>query len=76
LNWQVAGTPSLSTNGFADVLWQDQTAGLITAWLGTPTYLAQPPPFGSVGAGWLITPVPQAILFPTVPGNPGGGLQN
>ena len=76
LNWQVAGTPSLSANGFADVLWQDQTAGLITAWLGTPTYLNQPPPFGSTGAGWLVAPAPQALLFPTVPGSPGNGLQN
>jgi Matrixin len=76
LNWQVASTASLTGNGFADILWQDPIAGLITAWLGTPTYLSQPPPFESVGAGWFAAPIPQAILFPTAPVSPGGELQN
>ena len=76
LNWQIASTASLSGNSFADVLWQDSIAGLITEWLGTPTYLSQPPLYKSVGAGWFVAPIPQAILFPTTPVSLGGERQN
>jgi FG-GAP-like repeat len=56
LAWQVVGTPDLNGDGRNDILWLDPSAGLVTAWLGMPTYLAQPPPFASVGAGWTVAP--------------------
>ena len=56
LAWQIVGTPDLNGDGLNDILWLDSSAGLVTAWLGTPTYLAQPPPFTSVGAGWSVAP--------------------
>jgi kumamolisin len=56
LAWKVAATPDLNGDGKNDILWMNPSAGLITAWLGTPTFLAQPPPFASVGAGWTVAP--------------------
>jgi kumamolisin len=56
LAWKVAATPDLNGDGKNDILWMNPSAGLITAWLGTPTFLAQPLPFGSVGAGWTVAP--------------------
>jgi hypothetical protein len=56
LAWQLAGTPDLNGDGRNDILWLDPSAGLVTTWLGTPTYLDQPPPFASVGAGWKVGP--------------------
>ena len=56
LAWNIVGTPDLSGDGRSDILWLDPSAGLVTAWLGTPTYLAQPPPFASIGAGWTVAP--------------------
>ena len=59
LAWKIVGTPDLNGDGKSDILWLDSSAGLVTAWLGTPTYLAQPPPFASVGAGWSVAPSSQ-----------------
>jgi kumamolisin len=56
LGWQVVGTPDLNGAGRSDILWLNPSAGLMTAWFGMPTYLAQPPPFVSVGAGWTVVP--------------------
>jgi kumamolisin len=56
LGWQVVGTPDLNGAGRSDILWLDPSAGLMAAWFGMPTYLAQPPPFVSVGAGWTVAP--------------------
>jgi hypothetical protein len=56
LTWKVVGTPDLNGDGLNDVLWLDPSAGLVSAWFGTPTNLAQLPPFASVGAGWSVAP--------------------
>jgi hypothetical protein len=56
LAWQIAGTADLDGDGRSDILWLNSSARLVTAWLGTPTYLAQPPPFASVGTAWSVAP--------------------